>query len=98
MGKKTNQNFVQIPTARLKNRIAQLCEQQGIKFVEIEESYTSKASFVDRDFLPIIGEKPDGWKETGRRVKRGLYRTGAKNWYINADCNAAANILRKVAE
>jgi putative transposase len=38
-----------------------------------------------------------GWKETGRRVKRGLYRTGAKNWYINADCNGAANILRKVA-
>ena len=97
MGKKTNQNFVQIPTARLKNRIAKLCEQHRIKFVETEESYTSKASFVDCDFLPIIGEKPDGWKETGRRVKRGLYRTGAKNWYINADCNAAANILRKVA-
>jgi len=97
MGKKINQNFVQIPTARLKNRIAQLCEQHGIKFVEAEESYTSKASFVDRDFLPTIGEKPDGWKETGRRVKRGLYRTGAKNWYINADCNGAANILRKVA-
>ncbi|MEZ2248946.1 RNA-guided endonuclease InsQ/TnpB family protein [Microcoleus sp.] len=96
MGKKNNQQFVQIPTARLKNRIAQLCEQYGIKFVETEESYTSKASFVDRDFLPTIGEKPDGWKETGRRVKRGLYRTGAKNWYINADCNAAANILRKV--
>ncbi|MEG4575017.1 transposase [Microcoleus sp. N3A4] len=97
MGKKTNQKFVQIPTARLKNRIAQLCEQYGIKFVETEESYTSKASFVDRDFLPTIGEKPDGWKETGRRVKRGLYRTSAKNWYINADCNGAANILRKVA-
>jgi IS605 OrfB family transposase len=97
MGKKTNQKFVQIPTARLKNRIAQLCEQHGIKFVETEESYTSKASFVDRDFLPTIGEKPDGWKEAGRRVKRGLYRTGAKNWYINADCNGAANILRKVA-
>jgi len=97
MGKKTNQKFVQIPTARLKNRIAQLCEQHGIQFVETEESYTSKASFVDRDFLQTIGEKPDGWKETGRRVKRGLYRTGAKNWYINADCNGAANILRKVA-
>ncbi|MEK0191367.1 transposase [Microcoleus anatoxicus] len=97
MGKKTNQKFVQIPTARLKTRIAQLCEQYGIKFVETEESYTSKASFVDRDFLPAIGEKPEGWKETGRRVKRGLYRTGAKNWYINADCNGAANIIRKVA-
>jgi putative transposase len=96
MGNKTNQKFVQIPTARLKNRIAQLCEQYGLQFVETEESYTSKASFVDRDFLPTIGEKPDGWKETGRRVKRGLYRT-LKHWEINADCNGAANILRKVA-
>lgn len=47
MGAKTNQKFVQIPTARLKDRIAQLCEQHGIEFVETEESYTSKASFVD---------------------------------------------------
>jgi putative transposase len=97
MGKKTNQKFVQIPTARLKKRIEQLCEQYGIQFIETEESYTSKASFVDRDFLPTIGAKPDGWRETGRRVKRGLYRTGLMNWYINADCNGAANILRKVA-
>jgi len=44
-----------------------------------------------------IGAKPDGWKESGRRVKRGLYRTGLLNWCINADCNGAANILRKVA-
>lgn len=97
MGKKTNQKFVQIPTARLKTRISQLCEQYGIRFVETEESYTSKASFVDRDFLPTIGAKPDGWKESGKRVKRGLYRSGLQNWYINADCNGAANILRKVA-
>jgi len=59
MGKKTNQKFVQIPTGRLKDRIAQLCEQHGIKFVETEESYSSKASFVDNDFLPTFGEKPE---------------------------------------
>ena len=96
MGAKTNQKFVQIPTGRLKERIAQLAEQYGIKFVEMEESYTSKASFVDLDVLPKIGEKPDGWQESGKRVKRGLYRT-ANNQYINADCNGAANIIRKVA-
>ncbi len=96
MGSKTNQKFVQIPTGRLKERIAQLAEQYGIKFVETEESYTSKASFVDLDVLPKIGEKPDGWQESGKRVKRGLYRT-ANNQYINADCNGAANIIRKVA-
>jgi putative transposase len=96
LGAKTNQKFVQIPTGRLKTRIAQLCERYGIKFVETEESYTSKASFVDGDYLPTFGEKPEGWKESGKRVKRGLYRT-AQNCYINADCNGAANILRKVA-
>lgn len=96
MGSKTNQKFVQIPTGRSKDRIAQLCEQYGIKFVETEESYTSKSSFLDSDFLPTFGEKPEGWKESGKRVKRGLYRT-ANNWYINSDCNGAANIIRKVA-
>ncbi|WP_071191893.1 hypothetical protein [Trichormus sp. NMC-1] len=114
MGTKTNQTFVQIPTAKLKNRISQLCEQYGIEFVETEESYTSKASFLDHDFLPKYGdaarswgfppgvtaeprsgEKPVTWKESGKRVKRGLYRT-ANNFYVNADANAAANILRKV--
>lgn len=97
MGRKNNQKFVQIPTAKLKERIKQLCELYGIEYIETEESYTSKASFVDRDYLPTIGAKPDGWKESGKRVKRGLYRTGLLNWYINADCNGAANILRKVA-
>jgi IS605 OrfB family transposase len=96
LGAKTNQKFVQIPTARLKNRIAQLCEQYGLKFVETEESYTSKASFLDSDLLPTFGEKPEGWPLSGKRVKRGLYRS-ANGWLINADCNGAANILRKVA-
>ncbi len=96
MGAKTNQMFVQIPTARLKERIAQLCEQYGIQFVETEESYTSQASFLDNDFLPTFGEKPDSWKSSGKKTKRGLFRT-ALNWYINADCNGAANILRKVS-
>lgn len=96
MGKKTNQKFVQIPTARLKGRIKQLCEINGIVFIETEESYTSKASFLDADSLPVYGEKPEGWKSSGKRVKRGLFRS-AMNFYINADCNGAANIIRKVA-
>ena len=96
LGANTNQKFVQIPTAKLKERIKQLCEQYGIKFVETEESYTSKASFLDSDELPTFGEKPGGWQESGKRVKRGLYRT-ANSGDINADCNGAANILRKVA-
>jgi len=96
MGAKTNQKFVQITTGRLKSRIKQLCEQYGIQFVETEESYSSKSSFLDSDFLPTFGEKPEGWKASGKRVKRGLYQT-AQGWLINADCNGSANIIRKVA-
>ncbi|WP_211176028.1 RNA-guided endonuclease InsQ/TnpB family protein [Brasilonema sp. UFV-L1] len=96
LGRRNNQTFVQIPTCRLKERIECLCKRHGIKFVETEESYTSKASFLNRDPLPTYGEKPDRWKPSGRRTKRGLYRS---LWYgtINADCNGAANIIRKVA-
>ncbi|NER08055.1 MAG: IS200/IS605 family element transposase accessory protein TnpB [Okeania sp. SIO3C4] len=53
LGAKTNQKFVQIPTARLKERIEQLGNLYGVQFVETEESYTSQASFLDDDFLPI---------------------------------------------
>lgn len=96
MGQKTNQKFVQIPTGRLKNRIGQLCEQYRIELIEHEEANTSAASFLDGDSLPAHGEKPEGWKSSGKRVKRGLFRT-AQNWYINADCNGAANCIAKVA-
>ncbi len=94
LGKKNNSEFVPIPTARLKDRIAQLCLAYRIQFLETEESYTSKASFLDGDYLPKYGEKPQDWKPSGIRQKRGLYRT-ASNWYINADANGAANIIRK---
>ena len=96
MSKQNNQKFVQIPTAKVKERIAQLCEQYGIVFTETEESYTSKTSFLDNDFLPTFGAKPEGWNSSGKRIKRGLFRT-SKNYLVNADLNGAANILRKVA-
>jgi putative transposase len=96
MGRRVNQQFVQIPTGRLKTRIVQLCEQYGIEFLETEEANTSAASFLDGDSLPKHGEKPEGWQSSGKRVQRGLFRT-AQNWYLNADGNGAANILRKVA-
>ncbi len=96
LGSKTHQIFVQIPTARLNERISQLCEPNGIRFIETEESYTSKASFLDSDELPTFGAKPEGWKESGRRVKRRLY-CSKHGFKINADCNGAANILPKVS-
>lgn len=96
MGRVNNQKFVQIPLGKLKDRIEQLCNLYGIKFVITEESYTSKASYLDGDSLPKYGAKPDGWKASGRRTKRGLYKS--KNGsLVNADLNGAANIMSKVA-
>ncbi|NES81058.1 MAG: IS200/IS605 family element transposase accessory protein TnpB, partial [Moorea sp. SIO2B7] len=96
MGKRGNQNFVVIPTKRLIERLKQLCPEYGIKLTITEEAYTSKASYLDSDSLPRHGEKPKGWKPSGKRVRRGLYKT-SNGWLINADCNGAANIARKVA-
>ena len=95
LGRKNNQEFVQVPTARLKERIRQLCGHYGIRFVETEESYTSKASFLDDDFLPVFGSKPEGWNKSGKRLTRGMYRT-KNGQFVNADANGAANILKKV--
>lgn len=96
MGRLNNQKFVQMPLGKLKDRIEQLCDLHGIKFVITEESYTSKASYLDGDSLPSYGEKPDGWKASGRRKKRGLYKS-RNGSLVNADLNGAANIMRKVA-
>ena len=96
MGKQNNQQFVQMPLARLKERIKQLCFLYGIRYVETEEANTSAASYLDGDSLPEHGKKPIGWKASGRRTKRGLYRTKNKS-LVNADLNGAANILSKVA-
>ena len=96
MSRIQNQQFVQIPTGRLKERLRQLCEENGLEFVETEEAYTSKASFLDGDSLPRHGEKPSQWRASGKRVSRGLYRA-SNGEVVNADCNGAANIISKVA-
>ncbi|NEO69518.1 transposase, partial [Moorena sp. SIO3H5] len=84
IGKKGNQNFVVIPTKRLINRLKQLCPEYGIKLTITEEAYTSKGSYLDDDSLPRHGEKPKGWTPSGKRVKRGLYRS-SKGYLVNAD-------------
>ena len=96
MGTRGNQNFVPIPTGRLIERVKHLATEYGIIVTVTEEANTSKASFLDGDTLPKHGEKPVGWVASGTRVKRGLYRT-RQGHLVNADCNGAANILRKVA-
>lgn len=95
IGKINNQNFYNIPFGRLCKKIEYLSKLHGIKFIIQEESYTSKASFLDGDFIPILEENDNKRiKFSGKRIKRGLYQ--AKNGeLINADVNAELNILVK---
>ncbi|NEO30089.1 MAG: hypothetical protein F6K36_06515 [Symploca sp. SIO3C6] len=51
---------------------------------------------MDGDSLPTHGEKPVSWRASGKRAQRGLDRSES-GFSINADCNGAANIIRKVA-
>ena len=97
MGKRNNQNFVSVPHARLIEMLTYKAELVGIQVRITEESYTSKASFLDADPLPVYDAVcPNLPRFSGRRVKRGLYRA-ADGRHINADVNGAYNILRKVA-
>lgn len=92
IGKRNNQNFVQIPHSLLRVKLQSICERYGLQFKEQEESYTSKASALDSDELPVYNaDNPTEYKFSGKRIKRGLYRT-AQGWLINADCNGACNI------
>lgn len=96
MDKCNNQNFVSIPFEMLKSMIELKSSEYGITVVRQEESYTSKASFLDLDFIPTYSkEEPDTkYHFSGRRVHRGLYKS-KDGTLMNADINGAANILRK---
>ena len=95
MQKANNQNFTYIPFGQLKCRIQFLAERYGISCILQEESYTSQASFFDGDDIPIYNPRnPQEYKFSGKRIKRGLYRT-YKKLSVNADVNAALNILNK---
>ena len=95
IGHVNNQNFVQIPLETLRWMITYKAESAGLIVVEQEESYTSKASLVDGDEIPVYGKEIKNLVAfSGRRIKRGLYRTGSGH-VINADLNGAGNILRK---
>ena len=95
LGAKNNQLFTQISFSRLLQAIKNLCERYEMNYIGQEESYTSKASFLDLDEIPVFSEnKKQAYKFSGKRIHRGLYR--AKNGRIlNADVNEACNILRK---
>lgn len=82
-----NQNFINLPISKFKDRIKMLCNRYNIECIIINESYTSLASFYDYD---VIGQA----KHSGNRITRSLYKR-ADGKIINADVNAALNIMAK---
>ena len=113
LGKQNNQNFVAIPTSRLKNRIQELAESVGIRFTETEEAYTSKSDYFSGDLLPIFGEKADATEPSSHggshahQAPNGYKFSGkrinrgtyrtAQGWLINCDSLGALNAIKKVA-
>ena len=93
VNRQNNQKFKSIPFGKIKNRLEYILKLHNIKVVIQEESYTSKASFFDGDYIPLYGENSIH-NFSGTRVKRGLYKT-ASGKCINADVNGSLNILTK---
>ena len=89
IGNVSNQNFVNIPHARFIDMLKYKWEKMGRTFETIEESYTSKCSFLDKEEIC--------YHDTylGKRGPRGLFTT-KEQYKINSDVNGAGNILRKV--
>ena len=97
IGSKNNQNFVSIPFRKILNILKYKLEDNGIEYKEQEESYTSKASYLDNDNIPIYKEETKEIKFSGKRIKRGIFKS-KQGKIINADLNGALNILKKSGE
>ena len=95
MGRCNNRKFVSLPHKKIVENLVYKLESLGINVILVEESYTSKASFVDNDVVPVFSKEAKK-KHTfsGRRKHRGLYVT-KHGCRINADLNGAFNIIRK---
>lgn len=91
MGKVNNQNFTQLPLFKFLDTVAYKARLEGMNIIWQEESYTSKASFLNLDYIPTLNEGKI--KFSGYRIKRGLYKSN--NFIINADVNGSYNIMRK---
>ena len=97
IGSKNNQNFVSIPFRKILDILKYKLEDNGIEYKEQEESYTSKASYLDNDDIPTYKEETEEIKFSGKRIKRGIYKSKQEK-IINADLNGALNILKKSGE
>jgi IS605 OrfB family transposase len=105
LGKKTKQNFIQIPFGKLLDFIQYKAEELGIKVINIDEAYTSKTSCINADVFavqekaknkePILTKKiKDYSKALLSPVKRGLLKDKISNIVFNADVNGAVNHIK----
>ena len=101
MGRKNNQNFVNIPFYRLVNQIEYKATLVGIDVLKENEDHTSKCSFLDNESIEyhdiyvgtrgVYRSKKNGGSG---KVSHGLFKT-ATGIIINSDVNGGYNILRK---
>ena len=89
MSKASNQKFIQIPYEMLLKQLKYKCENVGIKYIEVDESYTSGTSFLDHE----CPEKTN--YDKSRRVVRGLFKSNS-GLLINSDVNGSLQIMKKV--
>ena len=92
LGKRINQNFVMIPFGKIYNLLSYKLELEGIRYIEVEESHTSKCSFIDKEEICHHEDY------MGRRIRRGMFKSKNGKRYnadINADINGSLNIMRK---
>lgn len=89
LGKRINQSFVTIPHQKLIEKIIYKARNVGINVILTEESYTSGTSFLDEE-----SPKKEFYNKK-RRIHRGLFVSN-HGVQINADVNAAYQIMKKV--
>ena len=95
IGKRNNQNFVNIPYTKLISYLEYKCEDAGIEFELQEESYTSKASFLSNDDIPTYVEGDSTKYSFSGTRRRGIYTDNKHNLKIHSDVNGSYNIMRK---
>ena len=61
---------------------------------KIKKEFKSEASCVDMDDIPLTYDGKISYQGSGKRVKRGLYKS-AQDYLLNADVDGSANILVK---
>jgi len=88
IGKKNNQNFVQLPFNMLITQIKYKAEETGINVIMQNEDHTSKCSFLDNESI----EHHETYM--GKRIKRGTFRS-ADGRLIHADLQGSYNIMKK---